>query len=145
MENLGIDNGLKRIQINNDPNRVIEFNPSDVLFAERFYKLVGDFDTKLEEYRHRLEKIDANQEVDHHGIPVNFHEKMNLVRETCMFFRAQIDFLFGEGTSQIAFGDELVLDAFAQFFKGISPFIQVARTEKVAKYQKQLHNKRIMK
>jgi len=38
MDNLRIDTGIKKILINDGPE-FIEFNPSDVIFAEKFYKL----------------------------------------------------------------------------------------------------------
>ena len=40
MDNLNIDLGIKRLMINDDSEKVLEFNPSDIVFAERFYKLI---------------------------------------------------------------------------------------------------------
>jgi hypothetical protein len=144
MDSLRIDTGVKRIAINDDPNNVIEFNPSDVTFAERFYGLIKEFEDKLAEFKTRSEAIDANTEVDINEIPVNLQDRLILMREACTFIRVKIDSLFGEGTSQKVFGDTLNLDCFTQFFEGITPFIQTARSEKLAKYNNKLSG-RVMK
>jgi hypothetical protein len=134
MDSLRITTGEKRIAINDDPERMIVFNPSDVNFAQRFYDLIHEFEEKLKDYQARGEVIDADVKVDQNGIPVNMGAKLALLREACEFIRGKIDHLFGAGTSQRAFGDTLDLGMFTQFFEGITPFIQAARVEKVAKY-----------
>jgi hypothetical protein len=144
MDSIRIDTGLKRIAINDDPLRVIEFNPEDTAFAERFYQLLGKFEAKLKDYQARAETLDT-QDVDEHGIPKNMSEHLALQREACEFMRGQIDALFGPETSAKAFGDTLNLFAFAQFFEGITPFIQATRTDKMAKYLTGQMSGRVMK
>jgi hypothetical protein len=134
MDSIQINTGEKRIAINSDPDRIIAFNPADVSFAERFYDLIKEFEGKLDEYQKRSEEIEANQEVDDNGIPVNLEARISFLREACTYIRGRIDHLFGQGTSQKAFGDTLTLDMFTQFFEGITPFIQSVRSEKVARY-----------
>lgn len=145
MDSIHIDTGVKRIMINDDPNNVIEFNPADVAFAERFYGLLKDFEAKQAEYQRRAQEANEKNDLDENGIPVNLVENMTLMREACEFMRGKIDYLFGTGTSQKVFGDTLVLDQFAQFFQGMTPFIKSARQDKVDRYQKQPHGKRVMK
>jgi hypothetical protein len=149
MDNLRIDTGVKRIMINDGPE-FLEFNPSDILFAEKFYSLISEFETKMDEYKARTEEIEANKELDAHGMPVNFEARVKLMREVCEFIRERIDHLFGAGTSQKAFGNVLSLNVFEQFFAGITPFIKQARNEKVDKYtpppiSKKRKNKAVMK
>jgi hypothetical protein len=134
LDSLQINTGEKHIAINGDENRVIVFNPTDVIFAEKFYNLVGDFENKLTEYQRRGEVIDENQVTDKKGVPSNLDERLALLREVCEYVRERIDHLFGIGTSQKAFGDTLSLDVFQQFFTGITPFIQTTRAEKIAQY-----------
>lgn len=130
MDSIRIDTGAKRIAINDDPERVITFNPSDVLFVERFYKIVGEFEAKLHEYETRYAALPV---VENSGIPVA-DAHLALLRETCEYVREKIDYVFGAGTSQIVFGDSMVLNAFEQFFDGVTPFIQNTRVEKVRQY-----------
>jgi hypothetical protein len=134
LDTLQINTGEKRIAINGDESRVIVFNPSDIIFAEKFYNLVGDFELKLGEYQKRGALLDANQETDSNGTPKNLDERLALLREICEYVRERIDHLFGKGTSQKAFGDTLSLDVFKQFFEGITPFVQTVRSEKIAQY-----------
>ncbi len=134
MDNLRIDSGLKRIMINDDPNRFIEFNPNDVLFAEKFYALIKVFEEQEVKFQERIEQIQKNEEKDAYGIPVNTQETLDFVVEVCNFLREQIDKVFGAGTSQTVFGETQSLEMFEQFFTGITPFIKSSRTEKVTKY-----------
>jgi hypothetical protein len=134
-DTLRIDTGEKHIAITNangDVRGEIVFNPADVLFAERFYKVVGEFDVKLTEYQSRYEEV--GKDTDEHGVLLHAENNLQLLRETCEYIRGQIDYLFGEGTSQIAFGDAMVLNMFEQFFDGITPFIQTARVQKISQY-----------
>ncbi len=136
MNNININSGEIRLTINDDENRVIAFNPSDLQFVDRFYSLIVDFENKEKEYREKEKEIDKNTEVDSYDIPVNFKEKLELIKEVCEYVREKIDFVFGEGTSQNVFGNTNTLDMFEQFFDGITPYIQKARSEKVNKYAK---------
>lgn len=134
MSNINIDTGEIRLTINDDPKRVVVFNPSDALFAERFYNLLQTFGEEREILEAKYDEIEQNQEVDKNGLPANIKQKFDLVKETCQMIKEKIDYVFGENTSQIAFGDSVNLDVFAQFFEGITPFIEKTREEKVKKY-----------
>jgi len=133
MDNLRIDTGIKKILINDGPE-FIEFNPSDVIFAEKFYKLTKELEVKRVEYQQRADILDANKELDIMGLPVNIPENIALTKEACAFIREKIDELFGAGISQKLFGNTQSLDVFSQFFSGITPYIQSARTEKITQY-----------
>lgn len=134
MDKLSIS-GVKRLSINDDPNRVIEFNPSDVLFAERFYKVYRDFEAKQTEFLEKSKQLDEKSKIlTPEGLPSNLEEGVEFLREVCTFMREKIDLLFGEGTSQIAFGDALSLEMIGQFFDGISPYVWSAREAKLEKH-----------
>ena len=135
MDKIRVDAGVKKILINDGPE-FIEFNPGDIGFAERFYGLVKDFDSRRVKYLERSTEIEANKELDDSGLPANVPEGLQLVREVCERMREQIDVVFGGGTSQKVFGDALSPDMFEQFFAGITPFIETARNKKIAKYIK---------
>lgn len=149
MDLIKTSTGNKEISVERDGKLagVVRFNPSDVVFAEKFYALVGEFESKLAEYQTRSEAIESQTELDNNQLPVNMEDRLALLREACTFIRERIDHLFGTGTSQIAFGDTLSLDIFTQFFEGITPFIQAVRTEKIAQYsvKGQRTGKRVMK
>ena len=123
-----------RVMVNDDPENIIEFDPEDAIFIEKFYSLIQEFEEKETEYLQRSKKLEENTTLDQNGLPANLGESIGLLREVCEYFREKVDYLFGKGTSQKAFGDALSLDMFEQFFNGIVPFIQEARREKISKY-----------
>jgi hypothetical protein len=149
MDVIKTSTGNKEISVERDGKLagVVRFNPSDVVFAEKFYALVGEFESKLAEYQARSEAIESQTELDNNQLPINMEDRLSLLREACTFIRERIDHLFGAGTSQIAFGDTLSLDIFTQFFEGVTPFIQSVRSEKIAQYsaKSQRSGKRVMK
>lgn len=133
---LNLTTSEKRIPIVRDGVNVgsIVFNPNDVTFAERFYKVMGEFQEKYKEFSQRAKIIDANQALDENDLPVNANERIAFLRDACQYFRERIDILFGVGTSQIVFGDVMELEIFPQFLTGIAPYIQQARVSKVQQY-----------
>jgi len=126
--------GVVELAINDDPNRVISFVPDDILFAERFYKLLSTLKTKEAEYKQRSDELSQNKRVDEYGIPETAPESLALLHELCDSMRADIDIVFGKGTSQKVFGEHLSLYMIEQFFKGITPYVQSVRQEKTRKY-----------
>ena len=132
METLQITTGEKRIPVTRDGTHAGEvvFNPSDVIFAEKFYKIVSEFESTLHDYQSRYDEL----EKDSKGQPMRMDESLSLLHETCQYVREKIDYVFGVGTSQIVFGDAMVLEVFPQFFDGITPFVQSIRAEKIAQY-----------
>ena len=133
MESLRID-GAVQLAINDDPERVISFVPDDILFAERFYSLLDALKEKEAEYQERVSVLSANKAVDEYGVPEMARAGISLLREVCDFMRDEIDAVFGDGTSEKAFGEVRSLDMIEQFFKGITPYIQTARQEKTRQY-----------
>lgn len=133
--------GIKRIAINDDPNNVIEFNPTDVLFVERFYAMCQEFQVRLEEFDQRYAKLNEVG-LDENGMLTDANDNFALQKEFCTYVRGKIDDLFGNGTSQKVFGNALSVDMITDFFEGITPFIWDARNERVKKYSNSVTDKR---
>lgn len=133
-QSIRIDTGEVRLLINDDESRVIAFNPNDISFLEAFFELLEDFEKKEKEFRNEERVLNANKDVDGHGLPKNIKGKIALNRKICRYMREKIDFVFGEGTSDTAFGTANTMDMFSQFFDGITPFIKSARDDKTSKY-----------
>jgi hypothetical protein len=136
VDTLRIDTGAVRLAINGDESRIIEFNPEDIVFVERFYSLIKEFESKEVEFRAKAEKLAENSELDEYGIPVNTGDNIKLVKELCDYLRTKIDHVFGQGTSAKVFENNQTLNMFEQFFTGITPFVQKARGQKLEKYRK---------
>lgn len=133
-QSIQIKTSTVRLLVNDDPNRVLEFNPEDIAFIDAFYGLIQEFDAKINEFKQRELVIRKNKAVDKFGIPVSTGEEIKLTKDLCTYLRKKIDALFGAGTSDTAFGKTNTPDMFVQFFDGITPFIQTAREKKVGKY-----------
>lgn len=133
-QSIRIDTGEVRLLINDDENRVIIFNPNDISFLEAFFELLEDFEKKEKEFRNEERVLNANKNVDGHGLPKNIKGKIALTRKICRYMREKVDSVFGEGTSDTAFGKANTMDMFSQFFEGVTPFIKSARDDKTSKY-----------
>ena len=81
MKSLNFDSGFKEYVINEDPTRVLRINPSDFGIIERINKAKDELD-KL----HITPDIDGMVELD-------------------KVVRAQIDEIFGVGSSDVIFGE----------------------------------------
>jgi hypothetical protein len=134
MDSIQILTGEICLSVNGDESRVIRFSPADLLFAEKFYRMLGEAEKKSTEYQKRAEELGASAETDANGLPVNIEKRLAFLRETCADMRQMIDDVFGAGTSQAAFGDAMDLDMFGQFLDGVSPYFRKARAAKVAQY-----------
>jgi len=153
MENLQIS-GIKRIRIDNDDERVIKFDPTDILFIERVYKVYSEFQQKQKEYNQHvagLKKLkkerdketkraeeagEPKKELSEAEMMQEVNEGIAFFKEVCVFTRGRIDYLLGEGSSQTIFGDALSMDAIGLFFEGFMPHVWESRKEELDKYTK---------
>jgi hypothetical protein len=123
-----------KLLINNDKNKVIEFDPDDSSFANRYYTMIANFDQKKDEFIKKAAEIDKIDEVNSFGISVKSIEENKLVVEMFGYMCEQIDYVFGEGTSEKAFGNTVKLELIDQFLNGIAEYVINARNSKMKKY-----------
>lgn len=123
-----------RLTVNDDPDRVVEFNPSDVGFVSRFYDLMDNVEAKEGEYNAKLEEIQKDTSINSFGAPNALKKEIALTAEICDYMREQVDAVFGEGTSRTVFGDMNVPAMFGEFFNEIAPHITAARNKATKKY-----------
>ena len=128
MDTIRVSSQALRIAINDDPERVLTFNPNDAGFAQRFYSLVDRLENERKKFHSQL--TDAADPVAM-GRQVNAKEL-----EVLHLLRDELDAVFGAGTSQMVFGDTLDLDMVCQLLEGLTPFVRKARTERMAQYQR---------
>lgn len=136
MDSIKIETGAKRLSVERDGIVAgeIVFNPNDVSWVENFFALADEMAKKVSAFEKRYAELSAQAEADELGIPINVNERVIFVREFCAYMRERIDKIFGAGTSQILFGDALLVDSIMQFFENITPYVKTARAEKVAPY-----------
>jgi len=137
MDSLQIKSSKKRIQItdeNGDEKGVLEFNPSEVSFIEKYQDLLINFTEKsgeIDELRQSTELAESNSEEIREQSKIIF----DAVGELYDFFEKEIDTLFGDGVSSMLFSKERDINEYTQFLEGIAPFIQGERAKKTAKYE----------
>ena len=130
MNNLNFNEGYKEFTINNNPNRVIRFNPTDIGIIERF-----------EVTSKKLEGIAA-------GISENESDEKVLAKLDAEI-KAQIDYIFNQPVSEIVFGAQSPMAPvggkmlFERFLEAVLPEIKESieiekkeSAERVGKYVK---------
>lgn len=109
MKNINFDDGYKEFTINNDPDRTIRFNPSDVAIVERLHK-ASDALEKL---------ISENTEAD----AAEAIERMDAA------IREQVDYIFNQPVSNKVFGNQSPMAPvggkmlFERFLEAATPII----------------------
>lgn len=99
MQNLNFDDGYKEFSINNDPNRVIRFNPADFGIIERI-------DIAYEEIE-KAAKIDVDMELKPDGTPRDdLGKAAEIVKEISDTIKNQIDYIFNSPVSDTVFGNQ---------------------------------------
>lgn len=139
MASLKIGNpGEIRLLINDDESKVLAFNPEDVSFANRFYEVYEYLNTRQAHYEQMDAEINAlpDDAQDDHGFELKGLRRLQGQLEMCADMRKAIDTLFGEGTSQMVFGDVNVPSQFMQLLEGVMPYLTKARAKKSEKYKK---------
>ncbi|MHB1155188.1 MAG: hypothetical protein ACYC00_23050, partial [Eubacteriales bacterium] len=111
-----------------------------------FYELFREFKEKSAEFNRHVMILNKQKNLlDENGVPINLKEGIALVREMCEYMCERIDYVFGPGTSQKAFGDTRSMPLIDEFFHGMVPLINKMRSEKVAKYGRPRHGSKVMK
>lgn len=127
MEKLQIHTGQIRLEIVDDSGEsrgIFKFNPDDTAVAKRIFSLSQTVDEKMAEYEAKAKDAKDNQ------------TNVELLDETISYFRGVIDEIYGDGTSELLFGNAHSLSMFEDFFLGIMPYYKKASEQRVKKYSK---------
>ena len=127
--NLVFDDGYKEFTINNDPNRVIRFNPSDVAMVERFKKSQDALEALLQEFAEKEpeDEVEALEKLD------------NAIKK-------EVDAIFNQPVSDVVFGNQSPMATvngvtlFEQLFDMVRPVIMDG-----VKEEKKLSQQRVNK
>ena len=128
METLIIDEGLKSFAINNDENRVIRFNPSDMSILHRVEETLANVENEMRKYEYK--KFDGETE-----------------KEISRFICSQVDYIFNAKVSEVVFNGTSPLSTvkgvpyYVRFIEAVKPIIEEeilnerkASEEKIKKY-----------
>lgn len=128
MSELHISSGAVRLNIIRDGENVgvFTFNPKNLLEAQRYSDVVVEMQKKKVEYLERARVLDAENDIK---------GKIDFLIEYVKEMRNDIDKIYGEGTSDLVFGDTLDIDMFFDFIEGLAPYYKKASSERTAKYK----------
>lgn len=127
MEKLQIHTGQIRLEIVDDSGEsrgIFKFNPDDTAVAKRIFSLSQTVNEKMAEYEAKAKDAKDDQ------------ANVELLDETISYFRVVIDEIYGDGTSELLFGNAHSLSMFEDFFLGIIPYYKKASEQRVKKYSK---------
>lgn len=133
MKNINFEDGYKEFTINNDPERTIRFNPSDIAIVERFHEASRALETL----------IAANSEKN-----VEMKEDaVEAIGKLDKAIREQIDYIFNQPVSETVFGKQSLMAPvggkmlFERFLEAALPVItkciqdeKKASAERIGKY-----------
>ena len=129
MESLKIRTGEVRIRILDDRDEergIFKFNPEDIETTKKFLNVQKEFEVKQKEFLDKSEMCTTPE------------DKIELLSEIVDCLKTTIDDCFGQGSSQILFGDNCSLTMFEDFFEGITPYYEQASKARVEKYKNKL-------
>jgi hypothetical protein len=140
MQSIRFDDGFKEFMINDDPNRVIRFNPAD-------YGIIERFNNALKNIEKATESLENDVNIDSKGEPLSeLEEAAEAVAKVNKLIKDQIDYIFDSPVSDMVFGNKSPL----ALVKGVplfERFIMAAKEviEKEVKKEMEASQKRIEK
>jgi hypothetical protein len=123
MQNLSMNDGFKEFSINNDPNRVIRFNPSDFGIIDRINSAYAEIEKST--------NVDTDVTLKNDGTAKDDLEKAAMiVQQVSNTIKGQIDYIFNSPVSDIVFGKQSPLSLvggmplYEQFLNVVIPVIK---------------------
>lgn len=99
MQNLNFDDGFKEFSINNDPSKVIRFNPADFGIIERINTAYNEIQ--------KTTQIEDDIQLNPDGTPMEMIGKVaEVVKGIADSIKAQIDYIFNSPVSEVVFGNQ---------------------------------------
>jgi len=140
MQSIRFDDGYKEFMINDDPNKVIRFDPTDFAIIERFNNAMKNIEKATE-------NLENDVNIDSKGEPLSeLEEAAEAVAKVNKLIKDQIDYIFDSPVSEMVFGNKSPL----ALVKGVplfERFIMAAKEaiEKEVKKEMEASQKRIEK
>ena len=140
MQSIRFDDGYKEFMINDDPNKIIRFDPADFGIIERF-------NNALKNIEKATESLENDVNIDSKGEPLSeLEEAAEAVAKVNKLIKEQIDYIFDSPVSEMVFGNKSPL----ALVKGVplfERFIMAAKEviEKEVKKEMEASQKRIEK
>ena len=146
MESLRLKTKRVEVMIDDDPERVITFNPEDVHLRGRIYDLGKVVKRKEIEMKQRIAEIEKFDGEDELGLPLKDVAAKDLMIELADFFLTEIDTAFGEGTSKKVFADGFDFESMVLFLEFTTSKFEAVGAKKIDdRLSKGVAKKKVMK
>ena len=133
MHNISFSDGMEEIMINNDPERVIRWNPTDSNFNTRFFKFqdyVKDLHNELMTLTKNIEAIASEESEDSEMAESKARDTMAQITQLGVELSEMLDMTFNAPVSKIAFRGANPLSPtrdgsfiFDNFLRAIAPIV----------------------
>lgn len=144
MQNIRFDDGYREFMLNDDPDKVIRFDPTDFAIINRFNEALKNIEKSTE----GLEDI----ELDAKGDPQKaMDDSAEIVSSITKYIKEQVDYMFDSPVSDKVFGNKSPLATvkgkplFERFLEAAIPMIEKeirkemkASEKRVSKYTSQV-------
>lgn len=117
--------------IDDDPERVVKFNPGDVKLRARLFAFAKDAQKKQRETEARITEIERVEGTASDGLPNNSEEKISLMLELADYVMTGIDEVFGVGTSEIVFADGFDFETATMFINFVTGKFESVSADKI--------------
>lgn len=131
MERLQLKTNRVQIVIDDDPERVITFNPNDVQLRDRIYKLGKTIKSRQSEIEKRIQEFESLEGEDELGVPLKDIAAHNMMVELAEFIIKEIDATFGIGTSEKLYFDGFDFESTSNFMGLVSSKLQAVSQNKI--------------
>ena len=123
--NLELKTSKKRLCINGDENKILEFNPENIETRKKFYNASKKIFEKQRELDVILEKLGEEAKVE---------EMFEIEEQTFNFMKEIIDEIFGEGVTDMITDGEKNIFAITNFAVAIAPYFKDFAEKQKNKY-----------
>lgn len=137
MQNLNFDDGYRPFTLQNDPNRVIRFNPADFGIIERIKKAYDEIDNAT--------KFDTDIDLKADGTPLELvGQAADIVSDMDNIIKRQVDYIFNSPVSEMVFGNQSPMGMvngvplYERFLSTLIPVIQEEVKAEMAASQKRI-------
>lgn len=133
MESLNIETSKKRLCLNGDESKVIEFNPEDLDTRKKFFDASKEIFQKQREYDIAVKEIESEQD-DMKKTEKAFELEQNLYN----LMKSIVDDIFGNGTSDMITDGKSNIFSLVNFIIAITPYFRAVTDKQKNKYTNNL-------
>ena len=129
--NIKVDNGKKRFCLNDDENKIIEFNVEDIKTRKKFYDASEKVFKSQREFDIEYKKIVEDEKMEE---AEKVEKLFELEEATFNAMKEIIDDIFGAGVTDMITDGEVNTYAMGNFLIAIAPYFKEVADKQMNKY-----------